>query len=73
MAERSVQVGSPLRILTMPELNIRRKMRKVRARRMRRGGVSGPGGRGRSPGFSRKITRKPTSRRRVSHWKERKS
>lgn len=73
MAERSVQVGSPLRSLTMPELNIRRKRRKVRAKRMRRGGRSRPGGRGRRPGFSRKMRRKPASRRRVSHWKERKS
>jgi len=73
MAERSDQVGSPLRSLTIPELKMRRARRKVRASRMRRGGVSGPGGRGRSPGFSRKMRRKPTSRRSVSHWKERKS
>jgi hypothetical protein len=73
MAERLGQVGSPLRSLTMPELRMRRKSRKVSARRMRRGGISRPGGRGRSPGFSAKMRRKPTSRRRVSHWKERKS
>jgi len=73
MAERSVQVGSPLSILTIPELNMRRKRRKVRAKRMSRGGISMPGGQGRMPGFSRKMRRKPTSRRRVSHWKERKS
>ena len=73
MAERSDQVGSPLRSLTIPELKMRRARRKVRASRMRRGGISRPGGRGRSPGFSRKMRRKPTSRRRVSHWKERKS
>jgi len=40
---------------------------------MRRGGASDPAGRGRSPGFSRKIRRKPVSRRRVSHWNDRKS
>jgi len=73
MAEMSAQVGSPLRILTIPELNMRRKRRKVRAKRMSRGGILRPGERGRMPGFSRKITRKPTSSRRVSHWKERKS
>ena len=73
MAERSVQVGSPLRIFTIPELNMRRKRRKVRAKRMSRGGISRPGGRGRRPGFSTKRTRKPISSRRVSHWKERKS
>jgi hypothetical protein len=73
MAERSDQVGSPLRSLTIPELKMRRARRKVRASRMRRGGISRPGGRGRMPGFSRKMRRKPTSRRRVSHWKERKS
>ena len=73
MAERSDQVGSPLMILTIPELNMRRKRRKVSAKRMSRGGISRPGERGRMPGFSRKITRKPTSRSRVSHWKERKS
>ncbi|NBR69730.1 MAG: hypothetical protein EBT69_06085 [Verrucomicrobia bacterium] len=73
MADRSAHVGSPLRILTMPELNMSRARRNHRAHWMRRGGASDPAGRGRSPGFSRRIRRKPVSRRRVSHWNDRKS
>ena len=73
MADRSAHVGSPLRILTMPELNMSRARRNHRAHWMRRGGASDPAGRGRSPGFSRRIRRKPVSRRRVSHWKDKKS